>query len=167
MLENEQVKEYFDKHPEAVEIIEDFDFQIECWRPEFGNDTSLYYRKAAIDDVKYISFGGWFGESGVYAWLYPCGVPTYVWVGDTPKPCDAVVFRMMYDPDEAYREFKHEMYDHEYSYDPNDWEVLRIFGSCPDGYDPNDWMRAWGYSDEVIAAYWNASKDVLKENGWE
>lgn len=155
----ENVREYFEKHPECVKEVESFDFQT-----EIGGDPK--YRKATVEDVKRISFGGWYGEPGVYAWMYPCGVPTYVWIGNVPTKCDAVVFRMLYDPEEAYREFKREMYDHEYGYDPDDWDVLRNFGSCPDGYGPDDWMRAWGYTDEVIKAYWKASKDVLAASGW-
>lgn len=161
----EDVKGYFESHPEAVAEIENFDFQQHL--PYSGRDDEPLYRKATVDDVKHISFGGWYGEPGVYAWVYPCGVPTYVWIGDMPKPCDAVVFRMLYEPEEAYRAFKRAMYDHEYGYDPNDWDVLKDFGSCPDGYGPEDWMRAWGYNDEVIAAYERARRDVLKADGWE
>lgn len=164
----EDVKGYFDKHPEAVKAVEEYEFQTECWRPEF-TDRSQYYRKATVDDVKRISFGGFCGEPGVYAWLYPCGVPTYIWIGEMPSidPDSVKVWRTFDDPEEAYREFKRAMYDHEYGYEPNDWDVLKDFGTCPDGYDRNDWMKAWGYGPEVIDAYERARIDVLRASGWE
>lgn len=166
LIEGEYIGYYFDDHPEAVAIIEDFDFQT---RLPYPDDGTPLYRKATVDDVKHISVGGWCGEPGVYAWLYPCRVPTYVWIGDMPPidPAEVNVWRTFDDAEEAYRAFKHAMYDHEYAYDPDDWEVLKCFGSCPDGYEPNDWMRAWGYGDDVIAAYWRARRDVLKADGWE
>ena len=161
----EDVKDYFENHPEAVAIIEDFDFQT---RLPYPDDGTPLYRKATVDDVKSISFGGWYGEPGVYAWMYPCGVPTYAWIGEMPPidPESVRVWRTFDDPDEAYRAFKHEMYNHEYGYEPNDWDVLKEFGTCPDGYGRDEWMAAWGYSAEVIGAYERARNDVLAASGW-
>lgn len=160
-------REYLEKHPEAVAIIEDFDFQTECWRPEF-TDESQYYRKATVDDVKRISLGGWFGEPGVFAWLYPCGVPTYMRIGDAPriKLDPECAWRYFDDAEEAYRAFKNTMYDHEFGYEPNDWDVLQCFGPCPDGYSPREWMESWCYDEDIIEAYERARKDVLKASGW-
>lgn len=167
LLENESVKEYFEKHPEAVAIVEDFDFQTDCWRPEF-TDESQYYRKATVDDVRRISFGGFCGEPGVFAWMYPCGVPTYVWIGEMGgiDPESVRVYVRFDDAEEAYRKFKQSMYDHEFGYEPDDWSVLLNFGSCPDGYNRQEWMESWGYGPEIVDAYERARHDVLAENGW-
>ena len=161
LIKGEEVKDYFEDNPDAVGYVEAFDFQT-----RIGADPE--YRKATVDDVKRISFGGWCGEPGVYAWLYPCGVPTYIWISEMPPldPAGVNVWRMFDDPEEAYREFKREMYDHEYGYDPDDWDVLRNFGTCPDGYGREEWMTAWGYSPEVIDAYERARRDVLDASGW-
>lgn len=157
----DSIEDFFEDNPEAIKMVEGFDFQT-----KIGADPC--YRKATVDDVKRISCGGWFGEPGIYAWLYPCGVPTYLWIADMPPldPAEVGAWRMLTDPDEAYREFKHEMYDHEFGYEPDDHEVLRQFGSCPDGYGRRDWMEAWGYSPEVIDAYERARRDVLEASGW-
>lgn len=162
----ENVKEYFDNHPEAIAEIEDFDFQQHL--PYCGHDDEPLYRKATVDDVKRISYGGWYGEPGVFAWVYPCGVPTYVWIGEMPTldPESVTVWRTFDDAEEAYRAFKREMWNHEYGYEPDDWEVLKEFGSTPDGYGREEWMTAWGYSPEVIAAYERAREDVLAASGW-
>lgn len=167
MLNGNDVKRYFEEHPECVKEVEEFDFQTELWRPEF-TDESQYYRKATVDDVKRISFGGWFGEPGVFAWMYPCGVPTYLWIGKMPpiKLDPECAYRYFDSPEDAYREFKSEMYNHEFTYDPNDWDVLQCFGPCPDGYSRQEWMESWGYSPEVIEAYERARHDVLKAAGW-
>ena len=82
MLEGSKVKEYFDEHPECVEALKALEFQTECWRPEFGFDRTKYIRPVTVDDVHYISFEGWFGEPGVFAWYYPCGVPHYARIAD-------------------------------------------------------------------------------------
>lgn len=161
LIKGEAIANYFKDNPESVGYVEAFDFQT-----KIGADPC--YRKATIDDVKCISFGGWFGEPGVYAWLYPCGVPNYLWIGEMPPidPESVSVWRTFDDPDEAYRAFKRCMYDHEYSYEPDDHEVLRNFGNCPDGYGRDEWMAAWGYSEEVMAAYERARHDVLEAAGW-
>ena len=31
----------------------------------------------SVSDIRYITFEGWFGESGIFAWHYPEGVPHY------------------------------------------------------------------------------------------
>lgn len=166
LLEKDEVRSYFEKHPEAVGIIEDFDFQQRL--PYCGNEDEPLYRKATLDDVKRISFGGWYGEPGIFAWMYPCGVPTYTWIGKMPpiKLDPDCAYRYFDSPEDAYREFKSEMRNHEYGYDPNDWDVLQCFGPCPDGYNRQEWMESWGYSPEVIEAYERARHDVLAADGW-
>lgn len=155
------IAEFFEEHPDAAKYVESFDFQT-----AIGADPQ--YRKATVGDVKRISFGGWRGEPGIYAWLYPCGVPTYIWIGEMPPidPAAVKVWVTFNNSDAAYREFKRAMYDHEFGYDPDDWDVLKDFGTCPDGYRRDEWMRAWGYSDEVIEAYERARRDVLEASGW-
>lgn len=162
LIKYDSVRAFFEENPEAIKEVESFDFQT-----KIGADPC--YRKATLDDVKRISIGGWRGEPGIYAWLYPCGVPTYLWIAKMPPldHADVNVWRTFDDAEEAYKAFKREMYNHEYGYEPDDWEVLRCFGTCPDGYTRNEWMQAWGYSDEVIEAYERARKDVLKASGWE
>ncbi len=81
MLEGKEVKAYFESHPEAVAVIENTEAQVECWRPELTHDEM--YRLLKVDDIRYITFEGWFGEPGVYAWYYPGGVPHYTKIADT------------------------------------------------------------------------------------
>jgi hypothetical protein len=161
LIDDNDMMAYFEEHPEAVKYVEAFDFQT-----RIGADPC--YRKATLDDVKHVSVGGWRGEPGVYAWLYPCGVPTYIWVGGMPPidPAEVNAWRTFDDAEEAYREFKRAMYDHEFGYDPDDWDVLRNFGTCPDGYGRKEWMAAWGYGLEIIEAYERAREDVLAASGW-
>ncbi len=80
MLKGKEVTAYFEGHPEARDIVESAEFQHTCWRP--GLKYEDMYRPLTLDDVKYISFGGWFGESGVFAWYYPGGVPHYLKIGE-------------------------------------------------------------------------------------
>lgn len=82
MLEGKAVIDYFEQHPEARAIVENSEIQFRCWQPEFGDNRELYWRKMTVEDVKYISFGGWFGEKGVFAWYYPEGVPHYMKIGE-------------------------------------------------------------------------------------
>lgn len=82
MIEGKKVKEYFDKHPEARAIVESSEIQFRCWSPEFGDNRDLYWRKMTIDDVRYITIGGWFGVKGVFAWYYPEGAPHYMKIGE-------------------------------------------------------------------------------------
>ena len=80
MLKGKEVTAYFEGHPEARESVESAEFQHTCWRPGLKHEDM--YRPLTLDDVKYISFGGWFGESGVFAWYYPGGVPHYLKIGE-------------------------------------------------------------------------------------
>lgn len=80
MLEGKDVQAYFEKHPEAREIVENTEAQFKCWQPGLSHEEM--YRLLTIDDIKYISFGGWCGESGVFAWYYPGGVPHYMKIGE-------------------------------------------------------------------------------------
>ena len=80
MLEGKDVQAYFKNHPEAREIIENTEAQFKCWQPGMSHEDM--YRMLTVDDVKYISFGGWCGEIGVFAWYYPCGVPHYLKIGE-------------------------------------------------------------------------------------
>lgn len=80
MLEGKAVKEYFETHPEAVQIIENTEAQFRCWRPELTHDDM--YRFLTVDDVSFITFKGWTGERGVFAWYYPNGVPHYIKIAD-------------------------------------------------------------------------------------
>lgn len=78
MLEGKAVRKYFTNHPEAKDIIENMEIQIKCG---FDLKYEEMYRKLNIQDVRYISFEGWFGEKGVFAWYYPMGAPHYVKIG--------------------------------------------------------------------------------------
>lgn len=80
VLEGKEVVAYFENHPEAKEIVENTEVQDRCWQPGLQHEDM--YRPLKLDDVRYISFGGWFGESGVFAWYYPCGVPHYLKIGE-------------------------------------------------------------------------------------
>lgn len=80
MLQGDQVKEYFEEHPEAKELIECTEVQFKCWQP--GLEHKDMYRKLTLDDIVYISFQGWCGEDGTFAWYYPGGVPHYMRIGD-------------------------------------------------------------------------------------
>lgn len=82
MLEGKQVKEYFENHPEAVEIIERMEMQFVIPDPEKDYKDEDIYRPLTLEDVKFITFGGWCGEAGVFAWYYPCGVPHYTQIGE-------------------------------------------------------------------------------------
>lgn len=154
-----EIKEFFNLNPEAKEAIEDFDFQY-TMAPDY------LYRKATVADVKVITSGGWFGEPGIYAWVYPCGIPVYVWVAEMPPIGEEPCFDRFPDAESAYRRFKKAMYDTEYGYEPDDCDVLSRFGICRDGYTRQDWIRSWGYGDEYVEAYERARHDVLTANGW-
>lgn len=78
------IKRYFDEHPEARAIVEHGQFQFECWRPEFEGHPEKYIRPLTVDDIHFITVGGWFGERGIFAWFYPGGVPHYVQIGEIP-----------------------------------------------------------------------------------
>lgn len=78
----EQVRAWFDGHPEARELLESTEFQWRCWRPEFEHGD--YYRLLTVDDVRRVTQGGWFDEPGTFAWYYPDGVPHYMCVEEAP-----------------------------------------------------------------------------------
>ena len=80
MLEGNEVKAYFENHPEAREVLEHTEAQFECWRPGLTHDEM--YRLLTVDDVHFITFGGWFDEPGVFAWYYPGGVPHYLKIAE-------------------------------------------------------------------------------------
>ena len=74
MIEGAAVKEYFDQHPDKAAMLEGVMYQFKL--P--GDDPDeVIHRPLTIDDVKYITFEGWYGEPGTYAWFYSCGVPHY------------------------------------------------------------------------------------------
>lgn len=76
MLEGKEVKDFFESHPDAKKIVENTEAQFVCWRPELSHNDM--YRFLTVDDIHYISFEGWFGEPGIFAWYYPGGVPHYL-----------------------------------------------------------------------------------------
>lgn len=78
----EQVRAWFDAHPKARAKVESTEIQWRLWQPQYKHED--YYRKLTVDDIRYIERGGWFGEPGVFAWFYPCGVPNYMCVEEPP-----------------------------------------------------------------------------------
>lgn len=40
------------------------------------------YRLLTVDDISFITFEGWQGERGVFAWYYPNGVPHYMKIAE-------------------------------------------------------------------------------------
>ncbi len=76
MLEGEQVTKYFSDHPEAVEALKKYKYQFKF--PETFEPGEEIYRPLTTEDIHFISFEGWNGECGVFAWFYPMGVPHYV-----------------------------------------------------------------------------------------
>ena len=80
MIEGNDVKIFFENHPEALEILEHTEAQFKCWRPELTHDEM--YRLLTVEDVHFITFEGWFGEPGVFAWYYPGGVPHYLKIAE-------------------------------------------------------------------------------------
>ncbi len=81
MLEGKDVRAYFENHPESREIVENTEAQFKCWQPGLSHEDM--YRLLTVDDIQYISFSGWCGESGVFAWYYPCGVPHYLKIAES------------------------------------------------------------------------------------
>ena len=79
MLEGEAVKKYFKDHPEAVKALEGIHYQYKF--PETFEPDEEIYRAVTIEDIRFISFEGWEGQSGVFAWFYPLGVPHYCRIG--------------------------------------------------------------------------------------
>lgn len=73
----EQVRAWFDAHPAAKAKVESTEIQT-----KIGADPC--YRKMTVDDVRFIEQGGWYGEPGIFAWFYPCGVPNYMCVEEPP-----------------------------------------------------------------------------------
>ena len=81
MLEGKDVRVYFENHPESREIVENTEAQFKCWQPGLSHEDM--YRLLTVDDIQYISFSGWCGESGVFAWYYPGGVPHYLKIAES------------------------------------------------------------------------------------
>ena len=80
MLKGKAVKEYFKEHPESLKAIENIQFQFKLPSQAEGNED--IYRALTVDDIHFISFEGWEGQKGVFAWFYPCGVPHYCKIAD-------------------------------------------------------------------------------------
>ncbi len=76
MLEGEAVKKYFKDHPESVKALDGVRYQFKF--PETFEPGEKIYRPLATEDIHFISFEGWNGERGVFAWFYPMGIPHYV-----------------------------------------------------------------------------------------
>lgn len=79
MLEGEQVTKYFEDHPDAAEALKKHKYQYKF--PETFEPDEQLYRPITQDDIRFISFEGWEGQPGVYAWYYPLGVPHYCRIG--------------------------------------------------------------------------------------
>lgn len=73
MLEGKAVKEYFNKHPECLKAIENIQFQSKY--PYQAEENEDIYRPLTVNDIQFISFEGWEGQKGVFAWYYPCEIP--------------------------------------------------------------------------------------------
>lgn len=80
MLEGEVVKKYFEDHPEAIKALEGIRVQYKF--PETFEPDEEIYRPVTVDDIRFISFEGWEGQKGVFAWFYPLGVPNYCKIGE-------------------------------------------------------------------------------------
>ena len=74
MIKGAAVKEYFEKHPEAVQMLDGVMYQFRL--P--GDSDEPTHRPLTIDDIRYITFEDIEGNPGVFAWFYPCGVPHYI-----------------------------------------------------------------------------------------
>lgn len=79
MLEGKEVTKYFEDHPESVKALEGIQCQYKF--PETFEPDEQLYRPITQDDIRFISFEGWEGQPGVYAWYYPLGVPHYCRIG--------------------------------------------------------------------------------------
>ena len=83
LLEGAAVKTFFETHPEARETVETMEAQFVICPPDIEMTHDEMYRLLTLNDIKYLSIGGWCGEPGVYAWYYPGGVPHYMKVADS------------------------------------------------------------------------------------
>lgn len=79
LITGENVKKYFEEHPEAVEAIQNIEVQTKL-DPHLTKEE--LYRPLRIEDISLISFEGWEGQKGVFAWYYPLGVPHYTRIGE-------------------------------------------------------------------------------------
>lgn len=80
MLKGAAVEKYISDHPEIKEAIKGIEFQHSL--PKTMRETHKeLYRPLELSDIRFISFEGWQGEKGVFAWYYPCGVPHYAQIG--------------------------------------------------------------------------------------
>ena len=82
MLSGEDVKKYFSEHPECVESLKGVKYQFKF--PENDPNEEIY-RPLQIEDIHFISFEGWEGQKGVFAWYYPLGVPHYIQIAEVKE----------------------------------------------------------------------------------
>lgn len=75
MLKDEEVKQYFKEHPEAVELLKNAEYKPAL--PKSFKLSNHKYRAVTADDVQFITIDKDTGRA--CAWIYPDGVPT---------PCD-------------------------------------------------------------------------------
>jgi len=75
MLEGKQVLDYFKEHPECAEKLKNIKYQFR--HPKTFEPDEELYRSLEVSDISFITFEGWEGQKGVFAWYYPCGVPHY------------------------------------------------------------------------------------------
>lgn len=121
---SDEVKTWFEGHPDAVKVVEDFDFQQYLPYSGHGDTHDEIYRKATIDDVKYISQNGWYEEAGVFGWLYPCGVPTYIMLQE-PEPIHFPDDREYHSPETfAQMKERHEQELKDARHDADDWTAV-------------------------------------------
>ena len=66
MLQGEEVKKYFNAHPEYAKKLEGIEY----------TDGEIY-RPLTVEDIRFITFNGWDGEKGVLAWYFSLGEPHY------------------------------------------------------------------------------------------
>ena len=79
ILEGDQVKEYLENHPECMEKLQGVRYQFAL--PKTFSDDEVIERPLEVSDIERISFKGWDGQAGVFAWYYPCGIPHYTKIG--------------------------------------------------------------------------------------
>ena len=83
MLEGKQVLDYFKKHPECAEKLKNIKYQFR--HPKTFEPDEELYRPLEVSDISFITFEGWEGQKGVFAWYYPCGVPHYTQIAQYMK----------------------------------------------------------------------------------
>lgn len=75
MLRGIQVKEYFKEHPECAERLKNISIPLNF--PYQNENREVEERPLEVDDIQFITFEGWEGQKGVFAWYYPLGIPHY------------------------------------------------------------------------------------------